>query len=157
MAVANRLNRVVALIYRLPAKWRPRATLSIANRRQVQNHLNGVHALAMALLAESATGFLVAMNLPEHKLLLLKTLKVDYRQRVVGGLTAEQIAGMAQHDKGEVWVTVTVTEQTGSAPIECAMRWAWLSKKGYVLVMCCRPCFVGWALAHRRGVRALVG
>jgi hypothetical protein len=49
----------------------------------------------MALLAESAPGFLVAMNLPEHKLLLLSSLKVDYCQRVVGGLTAEQIAGMA--------------------------------------------------------------
>jgi hypothetical protein len=83
----------------------------------------------MALLAPSAPGFLVGMNLPEHKLLLLKSLKVDYCQRLVGGLTAEQIAAMAQQDKGEVWVAVTVTEQTGSAPIECAMRWAWISKK----------------------------
>lgn len=92
----------------------------------------------MALLAESAPGFLVAMNLPEHKLLLLSSLKVDYCQRVVGrltalvSLTAEQVAGMAQHDKGEAWVALTVTEQTGSAPIECAMRWAWISKKAPV-------------------------
>jgi hypothetical protein len=39
------------------------------------------------------------MNLPEHKLLLLKSLKVDYCQRLVGGLTAEQIAAIAQQDK----------------------------------------------------------
>ena len=162
MAVANRLNRVVALIYRLPANWRPtllsglfgsqvklvgtagirvqaisrsRATLSIANRAKVQNHIQGVHAAAMALLAESATGFLVAMNLPETKLPLIKTLKVDYRKRVVGGLTAvasltaEQIAAFEQQDKGEVWVAVTVTDESGSAPIECAMLWAWITKK----------------------------
>jgi acyl-coenzyme A thioesterase PaaI-like protein len=162
MAVTNRLNRAVALIYRLPASWRPwllsrlfgsqvklagtagirveemtrtRATLSIANRRNVQNHIKGVHAAAMALLAESATGFLVGMNLPEHKLPLIKTLKVDYRQRVVGGLTAvasltaAQIAAMAEQDKGELWVTVTVTDASGNAPIECAMLWAWVSKK----------------------------
>jgi acyl-coenzyme A thioesterase PaaI-like protein len=165
MAVVNRLNRVVALIYRLPAKWRPwllsrlfaaqvklagtagirveqmtrqQATLSLANRRKVQNHIQNIHAAAMALLAESATGFLVAMNLPEHKLLLLKTLKVDYRQRVLGGLTAvasltaEQIAALTQQDKGELWVAVTVTDQTGSAPIECAMLWAWIGKQAPV-------------------------
>lgn len=162
MAVANRLNRVVALIYRLPASWRPRllsglfgwqvklvgtagirvqaisrssATLSIANRTKVQNHIHGVHAAAMALLAESATGFVVGMNLPDSKLLLLKSLHVDYRTRVVGGLSAvasltpEQISAIAQQDKGELWVAVTVTDETGTAPIACAMLWAWISKK----------------------------
>ena len=81
MAVANRLNRVVALIYRLPAAWRTpllsrlfgsqvklagtarvrvhemtrrQATLSIANRRPVQNHIRGVHAAAMTLVASRA-------------------------------------------------------------------------------------------------------
>ncbi|MDO9321762.1 MAG: DUF4442 domain-containing protein [Pseudomonas sp.] len=162
MAVANRLNRIVAVLNKLPASWRTltlswlfggqvklagtarirvqemtrqRATLKIANRRRVQNHIKGVHAAAMALLAESATGFLVAMNLPETKLPLIKTLKVDYRKRVVGGLTAvasltaEQIAAFEQQDKGEVWVAVTVTDESGSAPIECAMLWAWITKK----------------------------
>ena len=162
MAVANRLNRIVAVLNKLPASWRTlalswlfgtqvklagtarirvqeltrqRATLSIANRRRVQNHIKGVHAAAMALLAESATGFLVAMNLPESKLPLIKTLQVDYRKRAVGGLTAvasltaEQIAAFEQQDKGEVWVAVTVTDESGSAPIDCAMLWAWISKK----------------------------
>lgn len=162
MAVANRLNRIVAVLNKLPAAWRTpalswlfgtqvklagtarirvqemtrqRATLSIANRRRVQNHIKGVHAAAMALLAESATGFLVAMNLPETKLPLIKTLQVDYRKRAVGGLTAvasltsDQIAAFEQQDKGEVWVTVTVTDESGSAPIDCAMLWAWISKK----------------------------
>jgi acyl-coenzyme A thioesterase PaaI-like protein len=162
VAVHNRLNRVVSWIYRLPASWRPTllsrlfgsqvklvgtagvrvqaisrssATLSIANRTKVQNHIGGVHAAAMALLAESATGFLVGMNLPDNKLLLIKSLQVDYRKRVVGGLTAvasltpEQISAIAQQDKGEVLVAVTVTDESGSAPIDCAMCWAWISKK----------------------------
>lgn len=162
MAVANRLNRVVALIYRLPAAWhtpllswlfgsqvrlagtarvrvhamtRTRASLSIANRRSVQNHIKGVHAAAMALLAESATGFLVAMNMPDNKLLLIKSLKVDYLKRVVGGLTAvaslsaEQIAAMAEQERGEVLVAVTVSDDSGQQPIACEMRWAWISKK----------------------------
>jgi hypothetical protein len=66
---------------------------------------------------------------------LIKSLQVDYRKRVVGGLTAvasltpEQISAIAQQDKGEVLVAVTVTDESGSAPIDCAMCWAWISKK----------------------------
>ena len=32
---------------------------------QVQNHIKGVHACAMALLAESATGAVFGMNVPD--------------------------------------------------------------------------------------------
>lgn len=162
MAVVNRLNRIVAIINRLPVGWRSaalsglfgwqvklagtaqirvhelsreHAVLSIANRRKVQNHIKGVHAAAMALLAESATGFLVGMNVPDNKLLLIKSLKVDYRQRVSGGLTAvarltaAQINSIEQQDKGEVWVEVVVSDDDGKQPIICSMLWAWLSKK----------------------------
>ena len=41
---------------------------SIAHRRKVQNHIGGVHATATALLAETATGMVVGMNLPDEKL-----------------------------------------------------------------------------------------
>ena len=34
------------------------------NYKKVQNHIGSVHAAAMALLAESATGFIVGLNLP---------------------------------------------------------------------------------------------
>jgi len=54
-----------------------RVVVSIRNRRPVQNHIKGVHAAGMALLAETATGFVVGMNLPDDKLPLIKTLKVD--------------------------------------------------------------------------------
>ncbi len=33
-----------------------KAVVSLKNRRRVQNHIGGVHACGMALLAESATG-----------------------------------------------------------------------------------------------------
>lgn len=162
MPVVNRLNRVVGVLNRLPPRWRTAAlsrlfgsqvklagtarirvhtlsrhsaSLSLANHRKVQNHIKGVHAAAMALLAESASGFLVGMNLPDSKLLLIKTLKVDYLKRVTGGLTAvasltaEQIAMLAQQDRGEVRVAVAVTDDSGQQPIACEMCWAWVSKK----------------------------
>jgi len=55
-----------------------RAILSVENKRRVQNHIDGVHAAAMALLAETATGFVVGMNLPDDTLPLLKSMHIDY-------------------------------------------------------------------------------
>ncbi|HLA31872.1 MAG TPA: DUF4442 domain-containing protein [Pseudomonas sp.] len=159
---SNRLSRIVAKIHQLPAALHSpalsllfgsqvkfagtakvrvhelteqRAVMSLANRRKVQNHIQGVHAAAMALLAESATGFLVGMNVPDDKLPLIKSLKVDYLKRAVGGLraeaslTPEQIQAIHSQDKGEVLVAVQVTDESGNQPIQCEMLWAWVSKK----------------------------
>ncbi len=159
---SNRLSRIVGKIHALPnalqspalsllfgsqvkfagtAKVRvhtlteQRAVMSIANKRKVQNHIKGVHAAAMALLAESATGFLVGMNVPDDKLPLIKSLKVDYLKRATGSLraeaclTSEQIHAIHTQDKGEVLVAVTVTDEAVIQPIQCEMLWAWVSKK----------------------------
>ena len=85
-----------------------RVVVSIKNQRKVQNHINNVHAAAMALLAETATGFVVGMNLPDDKLPLIKSLKVSYYKRTQGDmravatLTAEDIARIETEPKGEV-------------------------------------------------------
>ncbi len=39
-----------------------RVEIAVANRRRVQNHIHGVHAAAMTLLAETATGMVVGMT-----------------------------------------------------------------------------------------------
>lgn len=112
-----------------------RVVVSIRNRRPVQNHIDGVHAAAMALLAETATGFVVGMNLPDDKLPLIKSLKVDYQKRTKGDMRAvatlsnEQIQLIRTTPKGEVLVPVVVTDESGQEPIQCEMLWAWVSKK----------------------------
>jgi acyl-coenzyme A thioesterase PaaI-like protein len=110
------------------------AVLSLANRRQVQNHIKGVHAAAVALLAETATGLLVGLNIPDSAVPLLKTLHIDYTKRAHGGLravatlTPEQIAHMRTEDKGEVTVPVTITDEEGGQPVKCQMVWAWIPR-----------------------------
>ncbi|MCC2639217.1 MAG: hypothetical protein K0Q68_2936 [Moraxellaceae bacterium] len=112
-----------------------RVVVSIRNRRPVQNHIKGVHAAAMALLAETATGFVVGMNLPDDKLPLIKSLKVDYLKRTQGDmravatLTREQVELIRSTPKGEVLVPVMVTDESGAEPIRCEMLWAWVSKR----------------------------
>ena len=112
-----------------------RVVVTIRNRRKVQNHIKGVHAAAMALLAETATGFCVGMNLPDDKLPLIKTLHVDYLKRAQGDMKAvaqlspEQVRMILTEDKGEVTVPVSITDESGQSPISCQMVWAWVPKK----------------------------
>lgn len=109
--------------------------MRLANHRRVQNHIRGVHAAAMALLAESASGCVVGMNLPDHKLPLIKSLKVDYLKRAQGGLravatlTPAQRQAMLTEEKGETVVEVVITDDSGSEPVRCAMLWAWVGKR----------------------------
>jgi len=107
----------------------------IENQRNMQNHIKGVHAAAMALLAETATGFLTGLHVPDHRILLIKSLHVDYLKVTQGGLTAtaslspEQQQLIAEQEKGELLIPVTVIDDAGNEPIQCQMLWAWLPKR----------------------------
>jgi hypothetical protein len=90
----NRLTRLIARFEAVPASIRPyllskmfgwkvpfvgaagiafdelvpgRARLTLSNRRRVRNHLGGVHAAAMTLLAEAASGFVLGLSLPDER------------------------------------------------------------------------------------------
>jgi acyl-coenzyme A thioesterase PaaI-like protein len=107
---------------------------SIKNRRKMQNHIGSVHAVAIALLAETATGFVVSMNIQPGGIVLIKSIKMDYKKMVKGDiiatatLTASQRELMATTPKGETSVACIVTDATGQSPIEVEMIWVWLPK-----------------------------
>jgi acyl-coenzyme A thioesterase PaaI-like protein len=109
-----------------------RVEVVVANRRRVQNHIHGVHAAAMALLAETATGMVVAMNVRDDCLPLAKQLKVDFKKRAQGNMRAVAVLSpaqrnlMQQKDKGELTVAVQVFDESGTEPIECEFIWAWI-------------------------------
>ena len=107
----------------------------LENQRNMQNHIKGVHAAAMALLAETATGFLTGLHVPDNRILLIKSLHVDYLKVVQGGLTAtatlspEQQKFIADNEKGELLIPVTVIDDGSNEPIHCEMLGAWLPKR----------------------------
>ena len=109
-----------------------RAEISIANKHKVQNHTGGVHASAINLLLETATGMVVGMNVRDDCIPLAKELKMAFKKRATGAvravatLSAEQRALMQASDKGEVNVSVTVTDEAGVQPVECEFVWAWI-------------------------------
>jgi acyl-coenzyme A thioesterase PaaI-like protein len=109
--------------------------VSLENKIKVRNHIGQIHAAATTLLAETATGILVGVNIPDNKIPLMKSLKVDFikrskgKQTAVSSLTDEQINLIISTDKGETLVAVHVTDETGNEVVKAEMLWAWILKK----------------------------
>jgi acyl-coenzyme A thioesterase PaaI-like protein len=108
---------------------------SLDNKSKVRNHIGQIHAAATTLLAETATGILVGVTIPDNKIPLMKTLKIDFirrskgKQTAVASLTEEQIDLIKNTDKGETLVAVHVTDETGNEVVKAEMLWAWILKK----------------------------
>lgn len=106
----------------------------LKNRKKVQNHIGGLHACSMALAAESATGMVVGMNVPDTHIPLIKSMHVDFVRRCQGDirvkawLTEEDYKRIHEEDKGDVSVKVRVEDESGNEPIETEMIWAWVNK-----------------------------
>jgi acyl-coenzyme A thioesterase PaaI-like protein len=112
-----------------------RAVVTLKNRRKVQNHIKGIHASAMVLLAENTTGLLMGMNIPNEKVPVIKSLTVDFNKRCSGDLTAiatigeEQIGQINSLDKGDTDIQVILTDSENKEPVRASMTWAWIPKQ----------------------------
>ena len=104
----------------------------VANDHKVRNHIGGVHAVASTLAAETASGMVVGMNVRDDCIPVIKDMRVQFKKRGQGAMRAVAALSDAQRElirsttKGEVSVAVTVTDESGSQPIECEFIWAWL-------------------------------
>ncbi|MDM1765061.1 MULTISPECIES: DUF4442 domain-containing protein [unclassified Acinetobacter] len=111
-----------------------RVEVKIENNKNMQNHIGQAHACAMALVAETATGFVTGMNIPDSCIVLIKHMNIQFKRPSKGGLTAvatltdEQRKMMQESEKGETLVHVIVKDESGQEPIQCEMLWAWVSK-----------------------------
>ena len=109
-----------------------RVEARLANRSRVQNHIGGVHAAALALLAETVTGLVVALNVPSEQVPILRTLNVSYQRRAeapikaAAVLTDEDASRIQTAPVGKIDVPVTFQDAANQAPVECQIQWAWL-------------------------------
>ena len=109
--------------------------VTLANKKKVQNHIGGIHAVAAALIAESATGIVFGLNVPDKCIPLLKSMTMRYQRRMQGALTAKatltdrQISQINSDEKGDMLIPVLINDESEQPPIECEMLWAWVSKK----------------------------
>jgi acyl-coenzyme A thioesterase PaaI-like protein len=112
-----------------------RVSLALENRRGVRNHIGGVHAAATALLAETASGLVLGMNVPDSAVPVLRQMRISYVRRASGGVRAVAslddavVRTIQDSDSGDIDVPVVVTDAEGAMPVECVMQWAWRPKR----------------------------
>ncbi|MEO1655918.1 MAG: DUF4442 domain-containing protein [Bacteroidota bacterium] len=111
------------------------AEVYLKNEPAVQNHIGGIHAAAMVLLAETATGMVLGVSLPDDKIPLAKSIQVDFKKMTKGDLKAiarmtdAQIKRIQEDEKGEVDVEVKILDSEGLEPLVAKVVWAWIPKK----------------------------
>lgn len=158
----NRLNKVMNNIARLPKGWQPfvrskligkiipfagtagcsiqtltnnECVVVLKNRKKVGNHIGTLHAAAMALVAESATGFVTGMNVPDSRIVVIRSMELTYLKRTNGDLTAkatlsdEDVRRLTTEEKGDIIVPVKMTDEDGNETVTAKMVWAWVPKR----------------------------
>lgn len=110
-----------------------RVAVRLDNREAVQNHLGGLHAAALALLAETASGLVVALNVPPASSPLLRTMDVSFERFARDTVQAEAILSDEEIDHihsrpiGRVNVDVTLTAPDDSTTLVAStLEWAWM-------------------------------
>lgn len=110
-----------------------RVAVRLDNRTAVQNHLGGVHAAALALLAETASGLVVALNVPAESSPLLRTMNVSFERFAADAVLAAATLSRDEADNiqsrpiGRIDVEVTLTAPANDTPlVSSTLEWAWL-------------------------------
>tara|TARA_Y100000782_G_C10100817_1_gene230355 strand:+ start:281 stop:775 length:495 start_codon:yes stop_codon:yes gene_type:complete len=107
----------------------------IPNRRKVQNHIGSVHAAAMGLLAETATGFMTGLTVPDNRIIVIKSMHLEYLKQATGDMKAvatftdEQLDFIRNNEKADINVPVVITDEKGVETVKATMIWAWAPKR----------------------------
>jgi acyl-coenzyme A thioesterase PaaI-like protein len=134
-AIGNLIKYVGTSGVRFEALTERQVIVRLDNKKKIRNHIGQIHAAAMILLAETATGLVVGMNVGEDSVPVIKTLKADFVKRsqgemkAVAELTEDQIQLIRTTEKGETWVKVAVTDAENKEPILIEALWAWTPKR----------------------------
>ena len=110
-----------------------RVAVRLDNETRLRNHLGGLHAAALALLAETATGLVVALNVPDGSSPLLRTMNVSFdafaRETVQAEatLTDDESAQVQSRTIGQIEVDVTLAAPDDDTTlVSGTLKWAWL-------------------------------
>lgn len=135
-AVGNVIPFVATAGCFVEAYTNERVAVRLDNHAAVQNHLGGLHAAALALLAETASGLVVALNVPPASSPLLRTMDVSFDQFARDGVQAEAALSAEETERiqsrrlGKVEVDVTLTAPNDDTTlVSSSLHWAWVPEE----------------------------
>lgn len=110
-----------------------RVAVRLDNEERLQNHLGGLHAAALALLAETASGLVVALNVPDGSTPLLRTMDISFDEfardavQAEATLTDDEGGQIQSRPLGQIAVDVALTApEDDTALVAGTMTWAWV-------------------------------
>lgn len=98
--------------------------VTLRDRRRVRNHLASVHAMALANLAELASGLAVLTGLPRGVQGIVTGFSISYVKKARGRLSAEcRVSGLDVTAEREHEAAVTITDDQGDVVARATARW----------------------------------
>jgi acyl-coenzyme A thioesterase PaaI-like protein len=100
------------------------ARVCIRDRRRVRNHLNSIHAMALANIAEQASGLAMLAELPEGMRAILTEFSITYLKKARGTVTAQcrhtlpNVVSEGEHEFESV-----VSDAEGTIVARAVARW----------------------------------
>jgi len=98
--------------------------VALRDRRRVRNHLASVHAMALANVAEMASGLAVLTGLAPGVQGIVTGFSISYQKKARGHLIAEcRVTGLEVTAEREQEATVTVCDAAGDVVARATAQW----------------------------------
>lgn len=98
--------------------------MRLAERRGVRNHLNSIHAIALANLGEMASGLAMTTALPPGVRSIVTHLSIEYAKKARGVITAESRVELPElRDDTDHAVHAELRDAAGDRVATVTVRW----------------------------------
>ena len=104
--------------------WRGHAVCVLTDRHAVRNHLDSVHAVALANLAELVSGTAMLTALPAGTRGIVMRLEIDYLKKARGTLTATaDVTVPPVTESTEMFPQAVITDGEGDVVAKARVTW----------------------------------